>query len=59
MESLCIYFTGKDRVELVRESVPPVGPGQVLVRARKSLNSTGTECICLGRLFEEGTHWDR
>jgi threonine dehydrogenase-like Zn-dependent dehydrogenase len=59
MESLCIYFTGKDRVELVGESVPPVGPGQVLVRARKSLISTGTECICLGRLFEEGTHWDR
>lgn len=59
MESLCIYFTGKDQVEVVKETVPPIGPGQVLVRARKSLISTGTECICLGRLFEEGTHWDR
>jgi len=59
MKSLCIYFTDKDKVELVEESVPPVGAGQVLVRARKSLISTGTECICLGRLFEEGTHWDR
>lgn len=59
MQSLCIMFTGKDKVELVWEEVPPIGKGQVLVRARKSLISTGTECICLGHLFEEGTHWDR
>ncbi len=59
MESLCIYFTDKDRVELLTEPVPELKPEQVLVRARKSLISTGTECICLGRLFEEGTHWDR
>lgn len=58
MQSLNIYFTDKDRVELRTEPVPSVGPKQVLVRARKSLISTGTECICLGRLFEEGTHWD-
>ncbi|MCS6948918.1 MAG: zinc-binding alcohol dehydrogenase [bacterium] len=59
MESLCIYFTGKDKVELLKESVPPLKAGQLLVRSSKSLISTGTECICLGRLFEEGTHWDR
>jgi threonine dehydrogenase-like Zn-dependent dehydrogenase len=31
----------------------------VLVRAGKSLISSGTEGIALGRLFEAGTHWDR
>lgn len=30
----------------------------VRIKARKSLISTGTEGICLHRLFEPGTHWD-
>jgi 2-desacetyl-2-hydroxyethyl bacteriochlorophyllide A dehydrogenase len=58
MDSLAVRFTGKDRVEVSREAVRSPGPGEVLVRARKSLISSGTECICLGRLFEAGSHWD-
>src|SRR5436190_19808137 len=59
MESLNILFTGKQQVELQRAPAPKPGPGQALVRATRSLISTGTECICYARLFEAGTNWDR
>lgn len=36
-----------------------VPAGHVRVRATTSLISTGTEGICLHRLFEPGTHWDQ
>ena len=35
------------------------GPGQVLIRTRKTLISSGTECICYQRNFAPGTHWDK
>lgn len=58
MESLNVWFTGKDQVETRREAVKEPGPGEVVLKARTSLISTGTEGICLGRLFEPGSHWD-
>lgn len=54
-----IVFTGKGEVAVVPFEPKEVGPGEVRVRAVRSLISTGTEGICLNRLFEPGTHWDR
>lgn len=54
-----IVFTGKDQVELAEEEIPDPGPGEVLIKATRTLISTGTEGICLGRLFDPGTHWDK
>lgn len=59
MLSRNIIFTGKDQVEFVKEPVRNPGAGEVLLRTRKTLISTGTESICLSRLFEPGSHWDR
>src|SRR5690242_8425647 len=59
VESLRILFTGINQVVVDRVPVPEPGPEEVLVRARRSLISTGTEGIALARLFDPGTHWDR
>ena len=59
MLSHTIVFTAKEQVEFVQEPVRDPGSGEVLLRARKTLISTGTESICLSRLFEPGSHWDR
>lgn len=58
MESLNIVFTGKNQLEVRREAVPELQSGQILVKSRRSLISTGTECICYSRNFAPGTHWD-
>ncbi|MGV3617259.1 MAG: zinc-dependent alcohol dehydrogenase [Fimbriimonas sp.] len=55
-----IVFLDKGVVAL--ENFEPdvaVPAGQVRVRSRNSLISTGTEGICLHRLFAPGTHWDQ
>jgi 2-desacetyl-2-hydroxyethyl bacteriochlorophyllide A dehydrogenase len=59
MQSLNVVFTGQDQVEVRDEPIGDPGTGEVLVRASKTLISTGTESIVLGRLFEAGSHWDR
>lgn len=59
MRSLNVTFTGKCSVELREEEVPELKPGQILVETKRSLISTGTECICYSRNFEPGTHWDQ
>lgn len=59
MLSTAIHFTGQDAVQVVRERAVHPGPDEVLIAARRSLISTGTEGICLSRLFEPGSHWDR
>ncbi|GCE08591.1 zinc-dependent alcohol dehydrogenase [Dictyobacter aurantiacus] len=59
MQSQNIVFTGKNQVEVYDEDVPELGPDEFLLQATKSLISTGTEGICLGRLFDPGTHWDQ
>ena len=58
MLSRNIVFTGKDQVEFMKEAVRGPGSGEVMLKARKTLISTGTEGICLSRLFEPGSHWD-
>jgi 2-desacetyl-2-hydroxyethyl bacteriochlorophyllide A dehydrogenase len=54
-----LVFPGKQQV--IIESFDPGLPvdGQVRVRTRLSLMSTGTENIVFNRLFDAGTHWDR
>jgi len=59
MLSRNIIFSGKDQVEFVKEPVRDPEAGEVMLKARKTLISTGTEGICLSRLFEPGSHWDR
>ena len=39
--------------------LPPLHPGEVLVRTEFSLMSTGTENIVFNRLFDPGTHRDQ
>ena len=59
MKRKSVLFTGKDRLEVVdEESLPPPGPGEIVVRTTRTLISTGTEGIVLGRKFSPGTHYD-
>ncbi|MFI5835810.1 zinc-binding dehydrogenase [Micromonospora sp. NPDC051300] len=53
-----VIFTGVNAVEIVDQPDPTPGPGEFVVSAHISLISPGTEGICLGRLFDPGTHWD-
>jgi 2-desacetyl-2-hydroxyethyl bacteriochlorophyllide A dehydrogenase len=57
MDSSNIVMTGKERVEVRQEKIPPLPEDSLLVRTRMSLISTGTECICYRGDLEEGTHW--
>src|SRR5687768_7239936 len=59
MQTLGLFFTGKEQLEFRAAEVPDPGPNQVLVETAKTLISTGTECICYQRKFAPGTHWDR
>lgn len=55
-----IVFTGRNQVEVQDIPTPAApGPGQVLLEARASLISTGTECIILQQIYEPGSHWDK
>lgn len=58
MNSLNIVFTGAHAAEVRTEPVPALKPNQVLLRASRTLISTGTEGIVFGRLFAPETHWD-
>src|ERR1700730_13883186 len=57
-EALAIIFTGPERVEVRQERLPRPRRGDVVLEARSSLVSTGTERTCLTRDFAPGTHWD-
>ena len=50
-------MTGKEQVQLLCEEAPQPPAGGLLVRTRKSLISTGTECICYRSEMDEGSHW--
>src|SRR5881394_3195716 len=59
MPRTSILFTGKNEVQTVTEEplgAPP--PGMINVQTTRTLISTGTEGIVLGRKFSPGTHWD-
>jgi 2-desacetyl-2-hydroxyethyl bacteriochlorophyllide A dehydrogenase len=54
-----VVFPQPGKVELCEVALPELGPGQILVRTRVSLISTGTEGIVYNGSFASGTHWDR
>ncbi|HEY6740546.1 MAG TPA: zinc-binding dehydrogenase [Actinopolymorphaceae bacterium] len=54
-----IVFPEPRRVELHEVELPTLAEGEVRLRTRVSLLSTGTEGIMYGRNFDAGTHWDR
>src|SRR4051794_16220277 len=59
MKRKSIIFTGKDQVQVIDEDAPPPpGAGEIAVHTTRTLISTGTEGIVLGRKFSPGTHWD-
>src|SRR5438045_7599545 len=59
MKRKSILFTGKDQVQVTEEEpLPPPGPGDIQVQTTRTLISTGTEGIVLGRKFSPGTHFD-
>ena len=59
MRRKSILFTGKDQVRVVdEESLAPPGAGEIVVHTTRTLISTGTEGIVLGRKFSAGTHYD-
>jgi 2-desacetyl-2-hydroxyethyl bacteriochlorophyllide A dehydrogenase len=59
MKRKSILFTGKDEVQVVdEEALTSPGPAEIVVRTARTLISTGTEGIVLGRKFSAGTHYD-
>lgn len=58
LPSLNITFPAPGQVALTRDSVPPPGPGELRLRALKSLISRGTECFCLKGDCDPGTFWE-
>ena len=54
-----VVFPQPGKVELCEVELPELGPGQLLVRTRVSLISTGTEGIVYNGGFAPGTHWDQ
>lgn len=56
-ESLVVTFTGPGQVEVGREQVRRPKRGEVLLSARCSLVSTGTERRCLIGDFAPDSHW--
>ena len=59
MRSLNIYFTGPQQVKVIEEDVREPGEDEILIRATRSLISTGTELICYTRDVDPGSHWDK
>lgn len=50
-------ITQPRRVEMQSVPLPALGPQDILVRARKSLLSSGTDRVCFRADFAPGTHW--
>jgi threonine dehydrogenase-like Zn-dependent dehydrogenase len=57
MNSLYLSFPEPGTVEVREERVALGGPNEVLLRAERSLISTGTELYCLRGIFDPGTNW--
>src|SRR5438270_13613456 len=59
MKRTSIVFTGQNQVQTIEEE-PLAAParGEIQVETTRTLISTGTEGIVLGRKFSPGTHWD-
>jgi len=57
LDSLAIVFPRVGEVALETDRVAEPGLGEILIRTRKTLVSTGTESIALSGRFDEGSHW--
>ncbi|MEE3233077.1 MAG: zinc-binding alcohol dehydrogenase [Candidatus Latescibacterota bacterium] len=57
MDSANIVLIAKKKVEVLRESLGPLPKEGLIIKTRKSLISTGTECICYSSDMDEGSHW--
>ncbi len=58
MKTPVILFTGPGKVEVGEEEVGELKSRSLLIEAERTLISSGTEMICLDRMFEAGTSWD-
>src|SRR5947199_2432056 len=59
MKRTSIIFAGQNQVQTIEEDpLAAPGRGEILVKTTRTLISTGTEGIVLGRKFSPGTHWD-
>ena len=58
MKARVLQITGADRVELRELSVPPPGPGEVIVRSEASAVSAGSERLVLAAQLEPGVALD-
>ena len=52
-----VVFTEPKKVAVENVPMPKAGPGQVVVKARRSLISTGTECTILKGEFPKDSAW--
>jgi len=59
VENLVIYAPEPGKVVVETHPLAPPAPHNVVIRAVKTLISTGTESICLHQKYEPGTHWDQ
>lgn len=57
MRSVSIVFPRAMEVEVIEEEVGEPADGEVLIQARASLVSPGTELRCLEGRFDKGTNW--
>jgi 2-desacetyl-2-hydroxyethyl bacteriochlorophyllide A dehydrogenase len=58
MKRICLYFTAPRQVEVCEESLPPLAPGEVLVRTRLSAISPGSEMLVFRGQFPTGLPLD-
>ena len=57
MKSLNFLFPEAQKLILVEEDLPPIGPDTVLIKAIVSHVSTGTEMFCYRGVFDPDTNW--
>ena len=58
MKSLNFLFPEPQKIVLVEEDVPRLGPDTILIKTIVSHVSTGTESFCYRGIFDPGTLWD-
>jgi 2-desacetyl-2-hydroxyethyl bacteriochlorophyllide A dehydrogenase len=54
-----IVFTGPNQVAIENLAMPAAGPGQLLVKTRRSLVSIGTELTALKADYPKGSNWEQ
>jgi threonine dehydrogenase-like Zn-dependent dehydrogenase len=59
MKNPSVVFTAPGEVSLQDAPIPEPGPGEVLLRTRRTLISTGTELTILSGRFTAGSAWGR